>query len=140
MITAKINICGVAKRFPQKVSLRDKRRALNRAVLNYPDQLATYSLETTTTGKDLRVTRLTCNGGVNFRNRSDCWSQCPSQTSQLFSQCLFIGVSLKKYIYYSSNININIKRIGSVPKNVVPSQRLRQSKTHKTEPPFLSRV
>ena len=71
MITAKINVCVVAKRFPQKVSLRDKRRALNRAVLNHPDQLATNTLKTTATGEDLHVTRLTCNSGVNptaYRN------------------------------------------------------------------------
>ena len=70
IITAKINVCGVAKRFPQKV--RDKGRALNKTVLNHPDQLATYISETTTTSEDLRVTRLTCNSGVNLRNRSDC--------------------------------------------------------------------
>ena len=71
MITAKINVCWVAKLFPQKVSLnRDKRRALIRAVPNHPDLLATHILETTTTGEDLRVTRLISNSGVSFRNRS----------------------------------------------------------------------
>ena len=42
------------------------------AVLTHPDQLATHILKTTTTGEDLRVTRLTCNSGVNFRNRYEC--------------------------------------------------------------------
>ena len=37
-----------------------------------PDQLATHILKTATTGEDLRVTRLTCNSDVNFRNRYDC--------------------------------------------------------------------
>ena len=43
-----------------------------RAVLTHPDQLATHILKTTTTGEDLRVTRVTCNSGVNFRNWYDC--------------------------------------------------------------------
>ena len=72
MITPKINVCGVAKRFPQKVSLTDKRGVLNGAVLNHPDQLATNILETYNTGEDLRVTRLTCNSGVSFRKRYAC--------------------------------------------------------------------
>ena len=37
-----------------------------------PDQLATHILKTATTGEDLRVTRLTCNSGVNFRNQYGC--------------------------------------------------------------------
>ena len=47
--------------------VRDKQRALNRMVLNYPDQLTTHILETTTTNDDVHVTILTCNDGVNFR-------------------------------------------------------------------------
>ena len=50
--TAKVNVCGVAKRSPQKV--RGKRRALNRAVLNHPDQLVTH-METATIGKVLEL-------------------------------------------------------------------------------------
>ena len=72
MVTAKINVCGAATSFTQKFSLRGKGRALNRAVLNDPDQLGTRIFETTITGEDLRVSRLTCYSGVNFRNRSDC--------------------------------------------------------------------
>ena len=67
-----VDVCGVAKHCPQKVSLRDKGRSLNRAVLKYHVQLATHILETTTTGEDLHVTGLTCDSGVDFRNRSDC--------------------------------------------------------------------
>ena len=55
MITPKISVRGVAKRFPQKVSLRGKRRAVNRAILNHPEQLAPHILETSSTGKDLPV-------------------------------------------------------------------------------------
>ena len=72
MMIAKIIVCGVSNHFPQQVSVTDKRKALNRAVLNHPDQLVTHILETTTTGEDLRVTRLTRNNGVNFRNGSSC--------------------------------------------------------------------
>ena len=60
MITAKINVCGVAKRFPQKVSLRDKRRALNRTVMNHHDQLATHVLEITTTGEAIGLQEQWC--------------------------------------------------------------------------------
>ena len=105
MITAKINVCVVAKHFPQ-VSLRDKRRGLNRAVLNYPDQLATRVLETTTTCEGLHVTRLTCNSNVSFRNRSDCWLQWPSQCSRLWSQCLFISVWISwKSIHHRMSVS-----------------------------------
>ena len=44
MITVKIDVCGVAKLFLWKVSLRDKQRALNRAVLKHPDQFASKTL------------------------------------------------------------------------------------------------
>ena len=59
MSTTDISVWGVTKRFPQKVSLGDKRRALSWPVLNHPNQLATHILDTTTTGEDLSVTRLT---------------------------------------------------------------------------------
>ena len=42
-----------------------------RVVLIHPDQLTIHILKTTTIGEDLCVTRLTCNNGVNFRNRYD---------------------------------------------------------------------
>ena len=50
-ITAKVNVCGVAKRSPQKV--RNKRGALSRPVLNSPAELATRILGTTNTGEAL---------------------------------------------------------------------------------------
>ena len=39
-ITAKVDVCGITKRFPLK--LKDELRALIRAVLNLPDQFATH--------------------------------------------------------------------------------------------------
>ena len=78
---------GHPKRSPQQV--RDKWRALNRAILNHPDQLATHILKPTT-GKDLPVTRLMCNGGVNFRNQYNCWSQWPTRCSQLWSHIFLV--------------------------------------------------
>ena len=57
-----------------------------------PDQPATHILKTTTTGEDHRVTRLTCNSGVNYRNRYDCWSQWPIQCIQLWSQFLLVWI------------------------------------------------
>ena len=68
-----------------------------RAVLTYPDQLAIHILKPTTTGEDLGITRLTCNSGVNFGNRYDCWSQWPIQCIRLWSQFLlaWIWISLK---------------------------------------------
>ena len=122
MITTKINVCRVAKRFPQKVSLRDKRTALNRVVLNHPDQLATPILETTTTGEDLRVTLLTCNSGVSFRNRSECLSQWPSQCSRLWSQCLLIWIWISgKFIHHQMSesngwvLSLNISFLLNIP-------------------------
>ena len=41
--------------------------------------------------KYLRVTRI-CNGGVNWRNRSGCWSQWPSQCWRLWSRCLLVWI------------------------------------------------
>ena len=63
-----------------------------RAVLTDPDQLAIHMLKITISNKDLRVTRLTCNSGVNFRNGYDCWSQWPIQCSQLRSQFLLVSI------------------------------------------------
>ena len=59
----------IQKHSPQKV--RDERRALSRAVLNYPDQLATHILKIPLVAKYLCVTR-TRNSGVNARNQSNC--------------------------------------------------------------------
>ena len=43
---ANVNVCGVAKRFPEEVS--DIWRALKEETLNYPDHLDTHSGKTTT--------------------------------------------------------------------------------------------
>ena len=51
-----------------------------------------HILKITTTGEDLRVTRLTCNSSVNFRNRYDHWSQWPIQCIQLWSQFLLVWI------------------------------------------------
>ena len=45
-MAAKVGACGIAKRSPREV--RNKQGTLKEAVLNYPDQLDTHSLETTT--------------------------------------------------------------------------------------------
>ena len=93
------------KRSPQK--FRDKRRALNRAVLTHPDQLATHILKTrsTTTGED-RVTRLSCNSGVSFRNRSDCWSQWPSRCSQLWSHIFLVWIRIScKFNHHQRSVS-----------------------------------
>ena len=103
---------GNPKCSPRKVRL--KRRALKRAVLNHPDQLATHILETTATGEVvyLRVTR-TCNRGISFRNRSDRWSHWPSQCWRLWSRCLLA------WIWISGNLFI----IESVSNGWVRSQK-----------------
>ena len=100
------------------------------------DQLATHFLKTTTTGERLRVTRLTCNSGVNFRNRYDCWSQRPIQCIQLWSQILLVWIWISwKFIHHQMSES---KQMGSVPKNSVSSQHSCQSNKYKTEQPFLS--
>ena len=132
-----ISVCGVAERSPE--TIRDKCRALNRADLNHPDQLATHILETSTTGEDLRVTRLTGNSGVSFRSRSDCWSQLPIQCGRLRSQSLLDWVWIYPEILFIIECQY-IKRMRSFPTNSVPSQHSRQSGTYKTEQPFLSNV
>ena len=131
MITAKIKVCGVAERFPL-VSLRDKRRSLNRAVLTHPDQLATHILKTTTTGEDLRVTRLKCNSGVNSGTGATTDRNGP------FSVVSYGHIVFSSKIYSPSYVSI--KRMGSVPKNSVPSQHSRQWNKYQTEQPFLSLV
>ena len=68
------------------------KKVSERAVLTHPDQLATHILKTTTIGEDLSVTRLTCNSGINFRNRYGCWSQWPIQCIQLWSQFLLVWI------------------------------------------------
>ena len=79
---------------------------MNRTVLTQPDQLTTYTLETTSTNEDLRVTRLTCNRGVSFRNRSDFWSQWPSQCSQLWSLCLLVWIWISwRFIHHRMSIS-----------------------------------
>ena len=94
--------CGVAKRSSQKV--RDKRRALNRAVLNYSDQLATRILETTTTGEDPRVTERL--GRVQQATASETWlasisSANPSQCSgELPTQ------KLKSHLMRTQSLNV----------------------------------
>ena len=85
---------GHPKRSQQET--RDKRRAPNRAVLTHPDQLAVHILKITTTAEDLRVT---CNSGVSFRNRYDCWSQWPIQCNQLWSQFLLFWIWTSLFIY-----------------------------------------
>ena len=85
---------------PQKV--RDKGTDLKRVFLNHPCQLATRILETTTTG----VTRLTCNSAINFWNQSDCWSQWPSQCSQLWSQYLLVWIWISwKCIHHRMSVS-----------------------------------
>ena len=82
------------------------KRSLNRAVLTHPDQLATHILETTTTGEDLRVTRLTCNSGVNFKNQSHCWSQCPSRCSQLWLRIFLVWIWICwKFIHHRMSVS-----------------------------------
>ena len=103
-ITVEVTVYGIAKFSPQKV--RDKRRAQNRVVLNHPDQLITNILETITTGEDLSVTRLTCNGGVIFRNWFDCWWQWPSQCSWLWSWYLLIWIWISwKIIHHRMSVS-----------------------------------
>ena len=127
---------GNPKHSPKKV--RDKRRTPNRAVVNHTDQLATHILETTTTGKDLRVTRLTCNNGVNFRNRSNCWSQWPFHSSRLCSRCLIVWIWISwKFIHHRMSVS---NRWFLSLKNSLPSQHSRQSNKYKTEQPILSGV
>ena len=70
----------------------EKKEVSERAVLTHPDQLATRILKITTTGEDLRVTRVTCSSGVNFGNWYNCWSQWPIQCIQLSSQFLLIWI------------------------------------------------
>ena len=60
---------GHSKSSPQKV--RDK-EGLGKGGSDPPRSTPHTHLKTTTTGEDLRVTSLTCNSGVNFRNRYDC--------------------------------------------------------------------
>ena len=74
-----------------------------RAVLTHPDQLAIHILKTTTSGDDLRVTRLTCNSGVNFRNRYVCWSQWPIQ---LWSKFLLVWIwTFSTFIYHRISVS-----------------------------------
>ena len=94
-----------------------------------PDQLATHILKITTTGKDLCIPRLTC--------KLQQWSQ--------FQEPVWLLITMAHSVYsimvaISSCLNVSNKRIGSVPKNLVPSQHLRQSNKSKTEQPFLSSV
>ena len=81
---------GHPKRSPQKV--RDKRGLWTGRFWPTPINSPHTSWKLPTTGEDLRVTRLTCNSGVNFRNRYDCWSQWPIQCSQLWSQFLLVWI------------------------------------------------
>ena len=80
----------------------DKQRTLKSGVLNHPVQHTTHILDNTTTGDDFWVTRLTCNYGVNFRNRFDCWSQWPSAQSVIvIMACLLIWIWISwKFIHY----------------------------------------
>ena len=60
----------------------------------------THILKTTTTSEDLRVTRLTCNCGVSFRNRYYCLSQWPVQCSRLWSEFLLVWIWISwKFIH-----------------------------------------
>ena len=112
--------------------VRDKRWAPNRAVLNHPDQLATHILETTTTDKVP-----SCNQNLQQ------WCQFKDRNIPLNVERAIIPMSSRlnlnfRKIYLSSNVSI--KRMGNVPKNSVSSQHSRQSKTYKTEQPYLSGV
>ena len=103
-----------------------------------PPQSIRHTLKTTATDEDLRVTRLTFNSGVNFRNRYDCWSQRPIQCIQLWSQILLVWIWISwKFIHHQMSES---KQMGSVPKNSVSSQHSCQSNKYKTEQPFLSGV
>ena len=54
----------------------------------------------------LHVTRLTCNIGINFRNRCDCWSQWPFQCTQLWSQFLLVWVWISwKFIHHRMSVS-----------------------------------
>ena len=91
MITTKINVCASWERFPQRVSVRDKRGALNRAALNHPDQLATHDLDTTTKVEDHRATKLTLQHWCQVQ-KPVYWSQWSFQCSRLWPQCLLIRI------------------------------------------------
>ena len=129
IITAKVNVCRVPKRFPQEV------RGLSTGRSEHPDQLAPHILQTTTTGEDLRVSKLTRNSGFNFRNRSDSWSKWPSQCSRLWSQYLLVWVWISwKCIHY--RMSVSNGWVLPLKKKSVLSHHSRPSKTYKTEKPF----
>ena len=98
----------------------------------------THILKIITTGKDLRVSRLTCNGGASFRNRYDCWSQWPVQCSQLWSQFLLVWIWISSKVIHH-RMSVSDGWVLSLKKSVL-SQHSRQSNKYKTEQPFLFRV
>ena len=122
---------GNPKRCPQKV--RDKWRALNKAVLNNLDQLTIHILETTNTGEDLRVTRLISNSGVSFRNRSEFWIAIVLSMLTVVVTMSYLRLNLNFRKIYSSS-NVSIKRMVSVPENSIPSQHSRQSRSRLSSP------
>ena len=91
------------KSSPQKVRVKE---VSERVVLTHPDQLAMHILKITTSGEHLRVTRLTCNSGVNFRNRYDCWSQWPIRFIQLWSQFFLVWIWISwKFIHHRMSVS-----------------------------------
>ena len=109
MITRKVNVCVVAKHFPQKV--RDKPRALKKVILNHPDQLTTHSLRYLWKLPPLAKTFVLLDwfatvGTVvsSFRNQSDCWSHLPPQ--RRWSHCCFIIIRISwKFIHYQMSVS-----------------------------------
>ena len=93
--------------YPKALNRRlEIKEVSERAVLTHPNQLAIHILKITTIGEDLRVTRLTCNSGVNFRNWYDCWSQWPIQCIPLWSQFLLVWIWIsRKFIYYWMSVS-----------------------------------
>ena len=115
---------GSLKRSPQKV--RGERMALNRAVWTTPIHSPHTSWKLPQVAKYLHVTK-SSDSSVNLRKR---W--------RLWSRCLLVWTCISAYV---------IRHRKSVSngwllflKNPVPSQHSRQSKTYKTEQPFLPGV
>ena len=92
----------------------------------------------TTTGEDLRVTRLTCNSGVNFRNRYECWSQWPIQCSQLWSQYFLAWIWISwKFTHHRMSVS-NI-RVLSLKIQFLLSIRVSRTSTRLSNHFFFSR-
>ena len=85
-------------------------------------------LETTTAGQDLRVTRLTYNSGVRFRNRYDCWSRWPSQSKQLRLQFLFVLLWIS-WNYIHHRISVSNGWVLSIKKSVPSKHRVSRTRT-----------